>query len=308
MTEALPQPPTLETLMLCILACFWLGCCVGSFINVVVHRLPIMNQQPSGPNDNLSNDNLRNYNLALPPSHCPSCGEVIKVWQNVPIFSYLWLNGRARCCGSPIHARYFIVEVVTGMFSALLCLSLLTKLPWPLLQPLQLMPLLLELLEHLIVLWLLTALIAVIWSSPTTTAILWQALLWLGLLWNLNDFYQPLAQAIIGVCCTYAAFNLTFILWRNGSGLAAAANKKTDAQHVHLLAHSCAAVCAWFPIDSVYLLGVGSLLLAAGSATVIRLFRPGGMTPRQSDWPLRAQWAIVATFIIAWLANFALRG
>jgi leader peptidase (prepilin peptidase) / N-methyltransferase len=81
---------------------FLLGACVGSFLNVVVWRLP------------------RGESLVRPGSHCPGCNAPIPAWANVPLLSYLALRGRCRACGVHISARYPLVEALTGaVFAAL---------------------------------------------------------------------------------------------------------------------------------------------------------------------------------------------
>ncbi len=74
-----------------------LGLVFGSFLNVVIFRLP------------------RGESLAFPGSHCPGCGRPIRAYDNIPILSWLWLKGRARCCGAPISARYPLVELMGGL-------------------------------------------------------------------------------------------------------------------------------------------------------------------------------------------------
>src|SRR5258706_12959927 len=82
---------------------FVLGACIGSFLNVVVWRLP------------------RGESLVRPGSHCPGCDAAIPAWANVPLLSYVALRGRCRACGAPIAARYPLVEALTGaVFAALL--------------------------------------------------------------------------------------------------------------------------------------------------------------------------------------------
>jgi leader peptidase (prepilin peptidase)/N-methyltransferase len=82
---------------------FALGACIGSFLNVVVWRLP------------------RGESLIRPGSHCPSCNAAIPAWANVPLVSYLALRGRCRACGAHISLRYPLVEALTGvLFVALL--------------------------------------------------------------------------------------------------------------------------------------------------------------------------------------------
>jgi leader peptidase (prepilin peptidase)/N-methyltransferase len=93
---------------------FALGLVVGSFLNVVIHRLP------------------RGESILRPRSRCPACGHTIAAWENVPVLSYLLLRGRCRGCAAPISPRYPLVELLTGGVFALLIavqgVSLLTPL------------------------------------------------------------------------------------------------------------------------------------------------------------------------------------
>jgi len=81
---------------------FALGLVIGSFLNVVIHRLP------------------RGESIVRPRSRCPACGHGITAWENVPVLSYLWLRGRCRSCGAAISPRYPLVELLTGGVFALL--------------------------------------------------------------------------------------------------------------------------------------------------------------------------------------------
>jgi leader peptidase (prepilin peptidase)/N-methyltransferase len=81
---------------------FALGLVVGSFLNVVIHRLP------------------RGESIVHPRSHCPACGHTIAAWENVPVLSYLWLRGRCRGCAARVSPRYPLVELLTGGVFALL--------------------------------------------------------------------------------------------------------------------------------------------------------------------------------------------
>jgi leader peptidase (prepilin peptidase)/N-methyltransferase len=93
---------------------FWFGCCIGSFLNVCVYRLPL------------------GMSLVTPPSHCPKCDHKITVWENIPIFSYLCLRGKCRWCGAPISPRYLIGEMTVGMmYMAAFALVLRYDLPLP---------------------------------------------------------------------------------------------------------------------------------------------------------------------------------
>lgn len=84
---------------------FIFGTIIGSFLNVCIYRLPI------------------SKSIVHPRSMCPSCGNTIRFYDNIPILSYLWLRGRCRYCKTPISIRYLLVELMGGLF----CLSVLLK-------------------------------------------------------------------------------------------------------------------------------------------------------------------------------------
>ncbi|HXF09535.1 MAG TPA: prepilin peptidase [Desulfuromonadaceae bacterium] len=76
---------------------FVFGAMVGSFLNVCIHRMP------------------RGLSIVTPPSHCPHCNYSIPFYLNIPLVTWLWLNGKCRNCGAPISVRYFVVELLTGV-------------------------------------------------------------------------------------------------------------------------------------------------------------------------------------------------
>ncbi len=99
-----------------------LGLLVGSFLNVVVYRLPIMMQRDwqSQAREVLELDNEEpgeRFNLLLPDSSCPHCGHQIRAWENIPIISWLLLRGRCSGCQAPISKRYPLVELACGVLS-----------------------------------------------------------------------------------------------------------------------------------------------------------------------------------------------
>ena len=98
----------------------WTALCVGSFLNVVIHRLPVMlNRQWRSDARNYleqpadAEDERETFNLATPRSRCPACGVPIRAWQNVPVFSWLVLRGRCAACGTRISPRYPAIELLT---------------------------------------------------------------------------------------------------------------------------------------------------------------------------------------------------
>ena len=104
-----------------------LGLCIGSFLNVVIYRLPVMmqrqwdneccslNQQPLKHSDK--------FNLATPASRCPKCGHKIRIWENIPVISWLFLKAKCSNCHSPISIRYPLVELATGLLSVLVFIA-----------------------------------------------------------------------------------------------------------------------------------------------------------------------------------------
>jgi leader peptidase (prepilin peptidase)/N-methyltransferase len=184
-----------------------LGLLIGSFLNVVVHRLPIMGQRE-----------LENYiaheagkelphpdrfNLMTPRSRCPHCGHGITALENIPVISWLALRGKCRACKAPISARYPIVELVTGVLSALLVWRLgsdwagMAALPFA---------------------WLLIAMTLIDYDTKTLPDDLTYPLLWLGLLVNLNGVFVPLHDAVIGAMAGYLALWSVYWLFKLVTG------------------------------------------------------------------------------------------
>ena len=102
----------------------FLGACLGSFINVVIYRLPLMmykewKSQCSELNNDPILSNLPEYNLSLasPRSSCPSCDHTIHPLHNVPLISYLWLKAKCANCGTRISPRYFLVELTCALLA-----------------------------------------------------------------------------------------------------------------------------------------------------------------------------------------------
>lgn len=126
--ELLRQNPTFL-----ITVCVVLGLLVGSFLNVVVYRLPIMLQRDwrqqccefleledkPAPTEDAGVSQWDKFNLAAPDSHCPHCNSPIKAWQNIPVISYVMLGGKCASCKGKISLRYPGVEFTNGVLSGL---------------------------------------------------------------------------------------------------------------------------------------------------------------------------------------------
>jgi leader peptidase (prepilin peptidase)/N-methyltransferase len=92
----------MENELIIELIIFIIGICIGSFLNVVIYRVP------------------KGENIAYPPSHCPKCGEKLKPWHNIPIISYFLLKGKCAYCKEKISARYPIIELMTGILAIII--------------------------------------------------------------------------------------------------------------------------------------------------------------------------------------------
>ncbi|WP_440892804.1 A24 family peptidase [Aeromonas dhakensis] len=171
---------------------------IGSFLNVVIHRLPIMLEREwqaeylsyFNPETQLQQE--ERYNLMVPRSACPHCGHAITAMENIPLLSWLWLKGRCRECQAPISARYPLVELLT----ALLSLVAAATFPpgW-------------GLLAALLLTWVLVALTFIDLDKMLLPDQLTLPLLWGGLLFNLAGGFVPLADAVIGAMVGY------LVLW-----------------------------------------------------------------------------------------------
>ena len=172
-----------------------LGLLVGSFLNVVIYRLPIMlerswQQEYRDYFGESSADTTpaARFNLMIPRSACPHCGHPISALENIPLVSWLWLRGRCRACQAPISARYPLVELLTGLATA--CVAWHFNPGCPLLGALGLT-------------WTLIALTFIDLDKMLLPDQLTLPLLWAGLLLNLIGGLAPLQDAVIGAIAGY---------------------------------------------------------------------------------------------------------
>jgi leader peptidase (prepilin peptidase)/N-methyltransferase len=123
-----------EYFMLSITGGVVLGLLIGSFLNVVIYRLPIMMENEwrehirefmaTGPGKSdtatiAESSPPEPFNLIRPRSRCSDCGALVKAWQNIPVVSWLWLGGKCASCKAPISARYPVIEILTGILSGM---------------------------------------------------------------------------------------------------------------------------------------------------------------------------------------------
>jgi len=184
-----------------------LGLCVGSFLNVVIHRLPkMMEQEWQAQCAELRGEpasTAANLSLAKPRSRCPDCGHQITSMENIPVLSYLLLKGKCAGCGTSISARYPIIEVFTAVLSAYAA--------WHFGPTLQTV-------GALLLIWFLIALAAIDFDTQLLPDAITLPLLWLGLVFNLIDTYVDLPAAVVGAMAGYLALWTVFWLFKLATG------------------------------------------------------------------------------------------
>lgn len=191
--EQFSQYPTLWTTSLLVL-----GLLIGSFLNVVILRLPkTMQQEWRAQCHELleikPEKQSTQLNIAYPPSHCPQCKAPLKWWHNIPVLSYVLLRGRCHACNTTISLRYPAIEIATALLTLLagLVFPETRTLPW-----------------ILLAVWMLLAMAVIDYDTQYLPDILTLPLTWLGLIYSLFT-YSPVtpSDAIIGAASGY------MVLW-----------------------------------------------------------------------------------------------
>ncbi|GBG01948.1 type 4 prepilin-like proteins leader peptide-processing enzyme [Azospira sp. I13] len=185
----------------------FIGLTVGSFLNVVIHRLPrIMEREWQHQCAELRGEAppaKETYNLATPRSKCPHCSHPIAVWENIPVISYLLLKGRCSSCKAGISPRYPIVEFTTALLSAWTAWHFGPTLAT---------------LGALVFLWSLVALTGIDFDTQLLPDSITLPLIWLGLIFNLFGTYTDLGSAVIGAVAGYLSLWTVYWLFKMATG------------------------------------------------------------------------------------------
>jgi leader peptidase (prepilin peptidase) / N-methyltransferase len=183
------------------------GLLIGSFLNVVIYRIPKMMQRES---DNYVANELGKelphtdrFNLMVPRSACPHCGHQITALENIPVISWLVLRGKCSQCKAPISARYPSIELLTGLLSAVMVWTFGSGWMG---------------LATLVFVWLLVAMTFIDYDTQLLPDDLTYPLLWLGLLLNLDGTFVPLRDAVIGAAAGYLALWSVYWLFKLATG------------------------------------------------------------------------------------------
>lgn len=254
MTDFLHDPIILVAL------CILLGLFVGSFLNVVIHRLPrMMEHEWQGQAAELRGEeppSSKPYNLAVPRSSCPHCGHLISAIENMPLVSYIVLRGRCRHCSASISGRYPLVESLTALASACAAIHFGASL---------------ALVGALFFLWAMIVLTFIDLDTQLLPDQITLPLLWLGLTLNLGATYVPLASAVIGAMAGY------LVLWSIFWAFKLATGKEGMGYGDFKLLAAIGAWLGWQMLPMVILLS--SLVGAAVGISLIVFARHGRNTP-----------------------------
>lgn len=203
--QALEQSPVFLHLSVGIL-----GLLVGSFLNVVVYRLPIMlqkgwrqeclaflEQEDSQPTVS------EVFNLSQPRSRCPSCGHPISALDNIPVISYLFLRGRCKSCKTPISMRYPSVELITALLSIIISVQLGPSV---------------QTAVALLFTWTLICLTLIDFDTQLLPDSITLPLLWFALFVSLFDVFVTPKTALIGALAGYLTLWSVFWLFKLATG------------------------------------------------------------------------------------------
>ena len=189
-------------------AALLLGLLIGSFLNVVVYRLPVMMQREWQAEAKAilllpADTSTSAFNLLLPNSQCPHCSHEIKPWENIPVISYLFLRGKCSSCKAPISMRYPLVELTCGLLSAFIA--------W-----------------HFGFTWQAGAMLLLTWGLLAMSLIdvdhqllpdsLVLPLLWLGLITNSFGVFTSLEDALWGAIAGYLSLWSVYWLFKLVTG------------------------------------------------------------------------------------------
>jgi len=183
-----------------------LGLLVGSFLNVVIYRLPVIMERQwhiqcaemLGCGDPPPSD-AAPFNLVVPRSRCPQCGHTITALENIPLLSFLFLKGKCSACGARIPLRYPLIELLTGVLSVVVAWHF--GFGW-------------QLLGALLLTWALIALSLIDLDTqllPDTITLPW---LWLGVGFSLLGLYTTTADSVIGAMAGYLLLWSVYHLFR----------------------------------------------------------------------------------------------
>jgi leader peptidase (prepilin peptidase)/N-methyltransferase len=184
-----------------------LGLCIGSFLNVVIHRMPLMLERTwrrdSAEMLGVASPAEDPISLSTPRSRCPSCGHAIAWHENIPVLSFVRLGGKCSACKAPISVRYPLVEVLTAALFAAIAVRIGPSLP--------------------VLVWcgfaaLLVALAGIDWDTTLLPDALTMPLLWAGLVCSALEWTVPLTSAVWGAVAGYVSLWSVYWVFKLATG------------------------------------------------------------------------------------------
>ena len=186
---------------------FLLGLCIGSFLNVVIYRVPVMLDHEwriqASEILELPRPEFPRFNLILPHSRCPHCGHRITAIENIPVLSWLFLRGKCSACRAPISPRYPTVELATALLSLLV---------FAIFGPTG------KMVAALGLTWALIALTMIDFDTQYLPDVITLPLMWAGLMINMQGLWVPLDQAVLGAAFGYLSLWSVYWLFKLVTG------------------------------------------------------------------------------------------
>ncbi len=237
-----------------LVVCFLVSLLVGSFLNVVIYRVPVMMEREwqasihEGENSDTQIPQDR-FNLAVPTSTCPHCGHRIRWYENIPVVSYLFLKGQCSQCHAPISLRYPLIELLTAILSTLVIYQLGFNYAG---------------FAAVVFTWALISLTFIDVDHQLLPDRITLPLLWLGLLVNSQNLFTSLHSAVFGAVAGYLVLWSVYWLFKLVTG-----KEGMGYGDFKLLA----ALGAWCGISQIPLLILLSSVAGVLLAVLLMLFK-----------------------------------
>lgn len=180
----------------------FLGLCVGSFLSVVIYRLPTIFERMYADSGGGEPQTTR-FNVATPPSHCRECGHKLRWYENIPILSYIFLRAKCASCGSRISVTYPALEAL-ACFASIVALWQFRNIP--------------HVAGAMVLSWSLICISAIDIREKIIPDIIVLPMLWLGLVCNAYGLYTTLQEAVFGAVAGYLSLWSLYWVYRIATG------------------------------------------------------------------------------------------
>ena len=257
---------------------FILGLLVGSFLNVVIYRLPIMmendwKEQCCDLLDLDSPDINKSFNLIIPRSRCPFCGHQIQAIENIPVISYLFLKGKCSKCNSKISIRYPLIEIISAISITIVAYYFGVSI---------------QTLSAIILTWTLITLTMIDIDHQLLPDDITLPLLWLGLSINLFNVFTDINSSVLGAIFGYGILWTVYISFKIVTG-------KEGMGHGDF--KLLAALGAWFGWQSLPLIIILSSVVGAIIGISLIIFKSHD---RNTQIPFGPYLAIAGLVYMLW--------